>query len=97
MRARDLKQCDLGLMPGDAEWLRKLYSIPENRPLLYASAREACPELAELLVISLIWGVSYDRMCVLIRIPLNINDFYLYRRKALALFKRKIMENNKTP
>ena len=58
-------------------------------------AIEANPGYADELFFSLIKGVSYEKLDFLSHLPASKNDFYAYRRKTLALIRKRIGVQNK--
>lgn len=64
----------------------------KNRNLLIQAAKESNPELAHYLVMSLSCGMSYAKIYKREFVPLQENDFYGYRRKALAIFNRLLTD-----
>jgi hypothetical protein len=61
--------------------------------LLKKAAMCANPALAAALVESLVGGVSYQRLMLMVDIPAGEKDFYAYRRKTLGVFKKFIEES----
>lgn len=60
----------------------------ETRMLVHYAAYSVNPSIAEELAYSIIKALSYDKLSALRYIPISRVDFYAYRRKTLAEFKR---------
>lgn len=58
--------------------------------ILEESARNVCPDIADLLVANLTTGIGYDKLSRTHNIPMQRKDFQGYRRKTIAEFYRKI-------
>ncbi|MCD8120817.1 MAG: hypothetical protein LUE65_01060 [Clostridiales bacterium] len=102
MRTRYKRLSDYGIP--DVE-IRGLYDLCRNlddceRELLHVAAIDSCPVgIVSYVEQSLIDGVSYDAMSKRGEwIPIGRDDFYGYRRKALAVFywEMKGMKINET-
>ena len=61
-----------------------------QREALEESARNVCPDIADLLVVNLTTGTGYDKLSRKHNIPMQRKDFQGYRRKTIAEFYRKI-------
>lgn len=67
----------------------------EIREELHDAAWETYPGIARYLIDSIYKGTSYDTMCKREQIPINIGDFYAYRRKCLSILKDKLITSGK--
>lgn len=61
--------------------------------LVHYAAYNVNPDIAEELTYSIIKALSYDRLSVLRYIPIPRVDFYAYRRKTLAEFKKLLINS----
>lgn len=61
---------------------------------LLNSAISANAHLAYDILYTIVFDVSYDDLCKIKDIPINKNDFYAYRRKALANMKNWMLFRN---
>lgn len=62
----------------------------EQKGMLYRSCLESDIGLSEHIFYSLTTGTSYDNLNKINRVPINRDDFYGYRRKALVIFKSRL-------
>lgn len=89
MRTRDMSLEDFGVYPGDEKKLLEMCrkaNREERHELLHACI-SAAPEGLECAIYeSLAAGKSYDKICRTDYIPAKRDDFYAYRRKAMAGF-----------
>ncbi|MCD8371232.1 MAG: hypothetical protein LUC94_13090 [Clostridiales bacterium] len=89
MRTRHKRLTDYGIPESE---VNGLYDLCRNlddrgRELLHVAAVDSCPPgIAEYIFKSLTDGSSYDAMSKSQWIPIGRDDFYGYRRKALAKF-----------
>lgn len=58
--------------------------------LLQECAMDSNSSIADYLVESIEYALSYERMSGRHYIPINKYDFYAYRRKCIALFAERI-------
>lgn len=86
---------DYNLTEEDVNWLYNLCTAKHEdiRRLVHSACIESNPQLAPWLEFSLANNKSYDRVSIEYKwIPATIDDFYGYRRKAVAIFKRLLFE-----
>lgn len=89
MRVREMSLADHGVFPGDEEKLKRYCRklAVEERLRLFQCAISAAPGLEIAVYESLITGIGYRTLIKRGRqIPAKEDDFYAYRRKALAKF-----------
>lgn len=68
-----------------------------HRNSLMISCRKANPEIADDLYFSIVRGVSYDRLEKMTSQYYAKNDFYAYRRLALAIFRDALKKRKLYP
>lgn len=91
MRTRDRGYDAYGIKPGEELQLMGLArSSVEHRKALRDAAYQSNSGLAEDIIYSIINSLSYDRLSQIRDIPAKKDDFYAYRRKALAIFRDHI-------
>ena len=98
MRTRKASYWDYGISKSEIkELLEKCQNTDSNTErLLLQATQESNYAIAEALFCSLQKGMSFERLDA--KMGLHIitkEDFYGYRRKALYLFKEKLMEQDK--
>ena len=89
MRTREMSLVDHGVFPGDEENLKKHCRnlSAEERLILFRCAISAAPGLEIAIYESLISGEGYRTLIRQGRqILIKEDDFYAYRRKAMAEF-----------
>ena len=89
MRTREMSLVDHGVFPGDEENLKKYCRnlSAEERLILFQCTISAAPGLEIAIYESLISGEGYRTLIRQGRqILIKEDDFYAYRRKALAEF-----------
>ena len=89
MRTREMSLVDHGVFPGDEENLKKYCRnlSAEERLILFQCAISAAPGLEIAIYESLISGEGYRTLIRQGRqILIKEDDFYAYRRKAMAEF-----------
>lgn len=89
IRTRNKKLEDYGVYPEDEDVLKRkcIEATRDERHELLHCCINAAPEGLEVLLYeSLACGKSYDQISKNKYIPIKKDDFYGYRRKAMALF-----------
>lgn len=86
MRTRDKSLSDYGIDCSRAAELMELARREENKGLICKAADLSNPGLSTFIIESLTQKRGYDRIYIKSYIPAKRDDFYAYRRKALALF-----------
>ncbi len=86
MRTRDKSLSDYGIDCSRAAELVELARLEENKGLICNAADLSNPGLSTFIIESLTQKRGYDRIYIKSHIPAKRDDFYAYRRKALALF-----------
>lgn len=90
MRSRCMGYDDYNLHMDDVRAIKELCKNikagSEDELVLKGCCRVVNPNIAEQLYASLTKGLSYDEMSKREYIPIYKNDFYGYRRKAMAQF-----------
>lgn len=87
MRTRDRGYEDYGIRDGEERQLMELARSTCHRKALRDAAYQANTGIAEDIIYSVVNGLSYDRLSQIRDIPAKKDDFYAYRRKALAIFR----------
>lgn len=98
MRTRCASYNDYGITDGECKDLLELCRNADSKKelLLLQATQESNDIFASILFYSLRNDVSFQRMEMAMgKQPIEPIDFYAYRRKALYLFKEKLMENEK--
>lgn len=94
MRTRNKRYEDYGLSQTEAKAIMRHCRGKNFKE--YRLLSEACvlsnPDICGYLAFSLLNGVSYDRM---LYVPIGRDDFYGYRRKAIAFLWKKLVNNGK--
>lgn len=86
MRTRDTYLSDYGITQKEAdETVCLCRCCPDKRETLHKAAVLACPDLADFIELSILRDVSFDRISKIVYIPIKRDDFYGYRRKAVAI------------
>lgn len=62
----------------------------EIRLVLHDAAYKANKYIAEDIVYSIVYGISYDEISKVHYIPIKRTDFYGYCRKCLAIFRDEL-------
>ena len=86
---------DHDLTDEDVRWLYALCQSHHEaiRTLVHEACLKSNSGLAPWLEYSLLNDKSYDRVSIEYRwIPATIDDFYGYRRNAIAVFKQLLLE-----
>ena len=89
VRTRDMSLSDHGVFPEDEKRLlnRCRDATSDERHDLLHACIDAAPDGLEIYVYqSLVTGKSYDAIFRTDYIPAKKDDFYAYRRKAMAVF-----------
>lgn len=89
MRTRRKSLVDFGVYPEDINRLRDICqkATQEQRHDILHCCISSCPPGIELLVYeSIVTNKSYDRIMKTKYIPAKRDDFYAYKRKAMAMF-----------
>lgn len=89
MRTRQKSLVDFGVYPEDINRLKDICqkATPEQRHDILHCCISSCPPGIELLVYeSIVTNKSYDRIMKTKYIPAKRDDFYAYKRKAMAMF-----------
>lgn len=94
MKTRYKGYKDYGFTEGEEKlllaWVRRV-GFNHSRALL-TSCKTANPSISDDLYYSIVRNVSYDDLLrVYVYQPYAKNDFYAYRRKALAIFRKKMI------
>lgn len=97
MRTRNKKYRDYGF--DDAEEAKRLVQYCRSDAFdmhneLLNSAISANADLAYDIIYTIVYDISYDDLCKIRTLPINKNDFYAYRRKALANMKNWMLFHN---
>lgn len=85
-----LEDYGIGLEEGKAIVDMCKHLTGDQLNVLEESARNVCPDIANLLVVNLTTGIGYDKLSKKHSIPMQRKDFQGYRRKTIAEFYRKI-------
>ena len=92
MRTREKGFSDYQFAPGEEKEIKA--ACRSRDPTIFCLLAQSCfqanPDIADSLMYSLLKGLSYDKLICISNIPLNRNDFYAYRRAALAIFRSKM-------
>lgn len=89
MRTRQKSLVDFGVYPEDINRLKNICqkATPEQRHDILHCCISSCPPGIELMVYeSIVTNKSYDRIMKTKYIPAKRDDFYAYKRKAMAMF-----------
>ena len=89
MRTRNMRFEDYGVFSGDEKKIKEYcqnISDPEDRLRLFQCAINAAPGLEMDIYESLITGKGYRTILKYRNIPAREDDFYAYKRKAMAEF-----------
>lgn len=93
MRVRDTAWTDYQISKARVKELLQYCRETKDLSLVEKAIRETNPGISEVLRMSLIKGLSYDKiMMSKTYIPMGMKDFYGYRRKALATLNRLLLE-----
>ena len=87
MRTRDMKLLHYGINAAEKDRLMEFAKREENAALVKVSAEESNQGLSDVLFISLTTGKGYRQVDREACIPVQEDDFYAYRRRALYIFK----------
>lgn len=99
MRTRHKKDADYHFAEGELKKLIKHCRSDgfKDDELLQQSADESNPTVAIYLMISIRYGISYNRLARNHFVPYTDADFYAYRKKALAIFRDKLKAEGRYP
>lgn len=99
MRTRYKNYSHYGFSDGEARELKKWCKSSgfNHNKLLRKSAKESNEAISNSIYISIIKGLSYEKIDGIEYQIYAKSDFYAYQRKALAIFRKKLIENNQYP
>lgn len=94
MKTRKMGYSDYGFAPGEEKKLIKYCRRSDfaESLLLKDACRDSNECIADNLFFSIVYGMSYNKLTCKNYIPLSEVDFYAYRRKALGLFRKGLIE-----
>ncbi len=99
MRTREHGYSHYGFRDGEARELKKWCKSPDfkQNELLMKSAKESNEVISNSIYLSIVKGLSYERIDGMDYIYIGKGDFYGYQRKALAIFRKALIRNNQYP
>lgn len=94
MRIRDTVWVDYQITKERVKELLQYCRETKDLSLVEQAIRETNPSISELLRMSLVQRLSYDKIMCKTYIPMGMKDFYGYRRKALATLNRLLLKGH---
>lgn len=90
MRTRKKKYSDYGITKREKEYIMQYcrQADSEQKEIIKAALSDMDPYIGQLVLNSLLHGLSYEEMFCRDYIYIGKGDFYGYRRKGIAAIKR---------
>lgn len=99
MRTRYKSYSHYGFKEGEARELKKWCKSSDfkQNKLLMESAKQSNDVISNSIYMSIVKGLSYERIDGIEYQIYAKGDFYAYQRKALAIFRKALIRNNQYP
>lgn len=86
MKVRETGYEDYGLTNDEVKFLFQTAKNPEFSNIVMTSCYAANRSISFALAFSIVYSVSFEKIKCVCVIPYEKDDFYAYRRKAIAIF-----------
>lgn len=95
MRTREKSYYDYGITNDEVKYIKEFCRNADKgqQNLIRYALSDIQPYIAPYIFYSLINNISYDKICAKNYICICKDDFYAYRRKAIASIKESLIKN----
>ena len=86
MLTRETKLRHYGIDEERGRWIREQAKLEKNKKLLQFAAEQSKADMADILVESLVHELGYDNLSLKCYVPINLRDFFAYKRQTMYIF-----------